>query len=55
MPLFVLLLAIAIALSFFGVVESLPQLLWGWIYLPHWLLWPALLILFAWCVEDDSV
>jgi hypothetical protein len=54
MPIFVLLLATVVALSFFGVVEALPRLLWGWIYLPNWLLWPVVLVLFAWCIDDDN-
>ena len=54
MSLIALLLAMLIALLFTSAVDYLPELLFGWIHLPRWLLWIALLALVSWCIEDDS-
>ena len=52
MSLFALLAAVLMALVFSIWVDALPQLLFGWIYLPNWLLGLALLALVAWCMDD---
>jgi hypothetical protein len=54
MPIVVLLLAVVVALSLSLTVEAFPHILWSWIYLPRWLLWPLLLTLLAWCIDDDD-
>ncbi|MGB3293229.1 MAG: hypothetical protein WBB01_09605 [Phormidesmis sp.] len=54
MSLIALLLAMLTALLLSNVVDGLPELLWGWIYLPRWVLWVALLALVSWCIEGES-
>jgi hypothetical protein len=54
MPIIVLLLAVVAALALSITAEAFPHILWGWIYWPRWLLWPLLLALLAWCIDDDS-
>jgi hypothetical protein len=34
--------------------EAFPHILWSWIYLPRWLLWPLLLAVLAWCMDGDG-
>lgn len=47
-----LLLAIIAALLLSNTADAFPEILWGWIGLPGWLLWPLLLALLAWCMDD---
>lgn len=52
MSIIALLLAVIAALLLSDTADAFPQILWGWIYLPSWLLWPLLLALLAWCIDD---
>ena len=47
-----LLLTVIAAFWLSNTADAFPQILWEWIRLPGWLLWPLLLALFAWCVDD---
>ena len=52
MSIIALLLAVIAAFWFSDAADAFPQILWGWISLPGWLLWPLLLALLAWCIDD---
>lgn len=54
MSLIALLLAMLVALLLTTLVDGLPELLVGWIHLPRWLLWVAVLALVSWCMDGES-
>jgi hypothetical protein len=47
-----LLIAVIVAFALSAATEAVPQILWIWVYLPKWLLWPLLLAVIAWCIDD---
>ncbi len=53
MSIVALLLIVLSALFFSYAADGLPDLLWGWIYLPKWLLWSGLLSILAWCMDGE--
>jgi hypothetical protein len=54
MPIVALLLTVLAAFSLSMTAEAFPHILWSWIYLPRWLLWPLLLAVLAWCMDGDG-
>ncbi|MEM9150538.1 MAG: hypothetical protein AAGB19_08800 [Cyanobacteria bacterium P01_F01_bin.3] len=54
MSLLALLFTVLAALILSHFMDAFPGLLWGWIHWPQWLLWISLLILFAWCIDDQN-
>ena len=54
MSLVTLLLTVFIAFFLSDVADAFPQVLWGWIYMPSWLLWIGIVGLVAWCMDGES-
>ncbi|MGD1867654.1 MAG: hypothetical protein ACFB0D_24145 [Phormidesmis sp.] len=54
MSLVALLLVIFIALIASNLMDALPGVLWGWIHWPQWASWVLLVVILAWCLEQQS-
>ena len=54
MSIFTLLLTIILAFLLSEFADAFPQILWGWVHLPKWLLGLGILGLVAWCMDDES-
>ena len=54
MALVTLLLTVVFAFFLSEVADAFPQVLWGWIHLPKWLLWTGVIGVVAWCMEGDA-
>lgn len=52
MSIFVLLTVVWIAFAISNIVDAFPPL--GWVRLPHWAFWGGVILLIAWCLDDDG-
>ncbi len=53
MSIVALLIIILSALFFSYTADGLPDVLWGWMQFPKWLLWLGLLSILAWCMDGE--
>ena len=53
MSLITLLLTVVVAFFLSDVADAFPQILWGWIHLPSWLLWIGIVSIVAWCMGSE--
>ncbi|MEM6449288.1 MAG: hypothetical protein AAF703_03140 [Cyanobacteria bacterium P01_D01_bin.105] len=53
MPLITLLLTVIVAFFLSDVADAFPQILWGWVHWPSWLLWLGVVGIVAWCIGSD--
>lgn len=54
MSIFVLVLTLVLSLWIANLADAFPQVLWGWVHWPRWLLGLLGLALFSWCMDGED-